>query len=161
MSKKQLEIFSWYVSNSRTACNSLGKTCATISWYGAKRYESIIVYLRIWMKSMANGLLLNIDYNKTTQNANYAQEEDSKWERLLPWAHYFRETILHQSLTITYICSQWIVKRALGHRGLYVTETDKHAVTSMVFRQEAEIFYRFPPQMARSVQVHRNLRDAD
>ena len=45
---------------------------------------------------------------------------------------------------LTFFLSE-LWKRALGHRGLYVTETDKHAVTSMVFRQEAEIFYRFPP----------------
>ena len=35
------------------------------------------------MKSMANGFLLFINYIETTQNANYAQGEDSKWKEMI------------------------------------------------------------------------------
>ena len=44
-----------------------------------KRWESIIGWSKLWMKSMVNVLLCW----QTTENVNCVQGEDSKWEQLI------------------------------------------------------------------------------
>ena len=80
LSRSHLEMFSWCVSNSM---QFNGQESTTISWYVEKTCETITGWSKLWMKSMANGQLLSIDYRKTTLAASCAQEEDSKWEQMI------------------------------------------------------------------------------